>query len=148
MEQDLLLMKLLNDCGHILAHRRCLNQSQNTILSILKQQGPLTQKDLMQIMRIRSGSLSELLGKVEDAGYISRCRLENDKRNVEVFLTAEGKKQAELFELHQAEMAKRLFECLAPAEKQQLADMLAELLDAWSDFKSCRHCRRGDGKNV
>ncbi len=148
MEQDLTLMKQLRQCGHVLYHRRCLNQSQNRILVLLKNQGMMTQKDLMKAMHIQSGSLSEVLGKVEQAGYIQKKRCENDRRNYEVTLTDEGKAQADRFENHQMEMAERLFQRLSAQQKDELEALLGVLLLDWADFKSCRLCEEGREKDV
>lgn len=148
MEKDLLLMKQLSQCGHVLHHRRCLNQSQNRILLLLKNRGPMTQKALMHAMHIQSGSLSEVLGKVESAKYIEKKRCQDDKRNFEVFLTDLGLQQAELFEKHQASMAEKLFASLDDQQKDMLAEILDQLLSEWTDFKSCRLCEKGGEKNV
>lgn len=146
LKQDLELMKKLSRCGHILHHRRCLNQSQNRILLELKKHGSMSQKMLLKHMHIQSGSLSEVLAKVEHAGYIMRNRIEDDKRNYEVSLTESGKKQAELFEKHQAEMASNLFAALSEKQKDELDVILDILLGDWAEMKSCRLCERGEKK--
>lgn len=146
LKQDLELMKKLSCCGHILHHRRCLNQSQNRILLELEKHGSMSQKLLMKHMHIQSGSLSEVLAKVEHAGYITKNRIADDKRNYEVSLTESGKKQAELFEKHQAEMAGNLFAGLSVDQKDALEAILDTLLADWAEMKSCRLCERGEKK--
>lgn len=146
MDQDTQLMKKLSRCGHILHHRRCLNQSQNRILTLLKRYGVMSQKELMLHMHIQSGSLSEVLAKVEHAGYIEKHRISTDKRNFEVSLTASGMVQAELFEKHQKVMAERLFASLEQRQKDQLEAVLDVLLEDWAEMKSCRQCERGEEK--
>lgn len=148
MEQDITLMRLLGQCGHVLHHRRCLNQSQNRILFLLKKNGSMTQKELMQSMHIQSGSLSELLGKVEHAGYVQKERMANDKRNYKVSLTDAGLQQAIRFEQHQEAIAESMFKSLSPQQKDELEEMLTDLLQNWADFKSCRLCEEGREKNV
>ena len=144
MEQDMQLMKLLQRCGHVIYHRRCLNQSQNQILLLLKKHGAMNQKALMEHMHIRSGSMSEVIAKVEHAGYITKSRSQDDRRNYDVVLTEAGKKQAEHFEKHQEEMAKRLFDSLTQTQKDQLQNILESLIEQWADLKSCRQCERGN----
>ncbi len=102
----------------------------------------------MKAMHIQSGSLSEVLGKVEQAGYIQKKRCENDRRNYEVTLTDEGKAQADRFENHQMEMAERLFQRLSAQQKDELEALLGVLLLDWADFKSCRLCEKGREKDV
>lgn len=144
MEQEMQLMKLLSRCGHILHHRRCLNQSQNRVLMLLNHYGPMSQKHLMDHMHIQSGSMSELIAKVEHAGYIEKKRSQLDKRNFDLQLTEKGRDQAELFEQHQAILAERLFASLTPKQKDELQFVLEKLLEDWSDLKSCRQCERGE----
>jgi len=90
--------------------------------------------------------MSEVLAKVEHAGYITKTRSADDRRNYDVVLTASGKKQAELFEVHQKEMAERLFASLSKAQKDELESLLESLVDEWADLKSCRHCEKGGTK--
>ncbi len=147
MTEDLQLMKKLSECGHILHHRRCLNQSQNQILLLLYQYGSMSQSQLMEMMHIQSGSLSELVSKVERAGYIQRNRCEHDCRNFEISLTDTGEKQAVRFEEHQQWMAQCMFEKLDLQQKKFLYDMLEDLLEEWKDLKPCHSCK-GEWENA
>ena len=89
--------------------------------------GSMTQHELMQLMDVRPGSLSELLGKMEARGLIARERGESDHRRVTICLTDAGQEKAK-------ERGRRdLFAALDDAEKEQLKTLLAKLTASWED---------------
>lgn len=131
--QDVELMRQMRRCNHLLYHKFSLNFSQNRILLVLNREGPMTQKALMCKMQIQPGSLSEVLSKVECAGLVERRRCEDDRRNFEIRLTADGAAQAEAFEKERQDMAQLLFETLDEQEKQALYGILTKLHDHWNE---------------
>lgn len=135
---DAELMGRMRRCGHILHHRYPTGMSQNRILLILKNEGAMKQRELMERMRIQAGSLSEIISKVEGAGYIERVRCEDDKRSFELRLTDYGRERAEVFERERAEMARELYSDLNCEEKTVLFELLGRLLTKWSDGCECR----------
>ena len=89
--------------------------------------GNLSQRELMELMAVQPGSLSELLSKMEARGLITRTRSEEDHRRVTVSLTEAGKEKA-------AERGPRdIFSALSNDEKEQLRSLLAKLTAAWED---------------
>lgn len=66
-------------------------RGQGRVLAILKMQPEISTKDLSYLLDIRQQSLSELLGKLEKAGYITRRPMEIDKRVMMVKLTDKGR---------------------------------------------------------
>ena len=89
--------------------------------------GSLSQRELTELMGVMPGSLSELLGKMEARGLISRIRLEEDHRRVTVSLTEAGKEKA-------AQRGHRdIFGALDETEKEQLKILLAKLTEAWEN---------------
>lgn len=134
---DLTLMCLMRRCGHVLYHRKGPNYSQNKILLLLKRKGNRNQRTLCEELRIQAGSLSEILCKVECAGYIEKCRCDDDKRNVFIHLTEAGREQAERFEREREEMAHALFASLDETEKESLLAILTKLIDEWEASCCC-----------
>ena len=144
MVNDIELMKLMQRCGHVIDHRKCLSQSQSRVLTLLNQYGPMTQKELLEKMHIKSGSLSEVVQKVENAGYVVKTRNENDRRNFDLSLTEKGKEKA-LWCLDQREfIAHYLFEDLTDEQKKELEELLNTLLEHWVKFRSCSDCSKGE----
>ena len=95
---------------------------------LLNQYGALTQRELIELTGRRSATLSEQLDGMEKSGLISRCKNEQDKRNVDVELTEYGKKAA--MQNRQA-YADELFAAMPQRKKQQLAGLLDSLLHTW-----------------
>ena len=83
------LRSLLIRAAQTMHHPRA-GASQELVLRILSR-GDMDQMALRGEMRIQPGSLSELLGKLEQKGLIERERAENDRRRVTVRLTEAGR---------------------------------------------------------
>jgi len=136
---DLELMSLMRRCGHLLHHRYPTNMSQNRILTILKNEGPMKQRELMERMNIQAGSLSEIIAKVECGGFVERTRCEDDKRNFELTLTDAGRERAEVFERERSDLATELFSVLDEQQKETLFDILGILHEKWVVGHCCCH---------
>ncbi len=98
------------------------------VLAVLNEQGDMSQKALMEMLDIRSASLSELLFKVEDRGWIERARSAEDKRNVDVHLTEEGKAVVAAMDAKRGERRTALFANFTDEEKEALSKLLEKLL--------------------
>lgn len=114
-----------------------VHPAQGRILFLLKEKGQMNRKDLLELLEVRSGSLSELLGKLERQGYITRIRDEIDKRGFIVELTEKGAEIVSEYETWAQEKSKVLFSSLSDEEKQQLGDILTKLAKTWED-ELCR----------
>ena len=71
------------------------HRGQGRVLTLLRLQPEITQKDLGYLLDMRTQSLGELLSKLEKAGYITKEPSEADRRSMVVKLTPEGAKAAE-----------------------------------------------------
>ena len=130
---DVELMRKMRWCGHLLYHKYHLNFAQNKILILLCENGPMTQTELLNELKIQAGSLSEILAKVEGAKFVKKERSETDKRTVLVSVTEEGVKQAEAFKEERRRLAAFLFEGLSEEDKGDLDRILSQLLNEWSN---------------
>lgn len=65
-------------------------RGQGRVLALLKMQPEISQKELCYLLGMRQQSLSELLAKLEQKGYVSRRPSEEDKRVTIISLTEEG----------------------------------------------------------
>lgn len=120
------LMALLRELGGIGRHGFDGKGSQSRILSMLKKDGTITQRQLTEQLGIQPGSASEVLGKLESAGLILRMPSEADRRTTTVSLTEAG--EAKAVELQQNPW----FSCLTTEEMEQLLPPLEKLHAAWS----------------
>ena len=99
---------------------------QGRLLKLLKMKPEIAQRDLAQILGMRSQSIGELLSKLEKKGYITRTPSPEDKRVIIVRLTEEGANAGEL-EAGQ-EATPDLFSCLSEEEQSQLSGFLGRII--------------------
>lgn len=115
-----------------LRHNGAYGYSQQRVLSMLDDMGPLSQKKVQEILDIQAGSLSELCAKLEDRGLVRRSRDENDKRNVVLSITEEGRNKRREILAHKDEV---MFKALSEEERNQLRNILNKLSAGISDRK-------------
>ncbi|MBU3805079.1 MAG: MarR family transcriptional regulator [Candidatus Cellulosilyticum pullistercoris] len=130
------LLALMEKCGHFLYHRRGGKRGQGKILKILLTEGEITQKELQERLGIQSGSMSEIVLKLEGNGLICRAKDEADKRKIKLKITEEGKRFFEEKHKTKIEQEKKLFNALTKEEQVQLKVLLTKLFDDWeSNFE-------------
>ena len=107
-----------------------------------------SQRELMDIVSVRAGSLSEVLGKLEENGWISRAPNEEDRRRADISLTPEGEAAARAMEESRKESRKTFFSPLNEEEKAQLNSLLDKLSAniEWPD-EAERRRHHGCGKH-
>ena len=128
-EQALTILRLLRCCGRYLHHHWGDGRgSQFRALRILNEQGQLTQRQLQDLMEIQQGSLSEIVKKLEDQGFIAREREPSDRRQLLIRATEEGRNQSQ-----------ELMKALDSAEQERLLELLTKLLDSWEDRDPHNH---------
>jgi Transcriptional regulators len=114
---------------------------QRRILALLKLRSPVSQKELLDICGIRPASLSELLNKMEHAGYVSRSKDETDKRSVLVSLTEAGRKAADEWDADTYGTGYGMFDCLTAEEQSTLSSILKKLISGWAAGDEDRYDR-------
>lgn len=103
------------------------HRGQGRVLALLKLKPEISQKELCNILDIRSQSLGELLAKLERSGYITRTPSEADRRVIEIHLTDAGKKASSLEE--QRPDNNEMFGCLKEEERDTLYGYLTRVID-------------------
>ena len=121
------LLGLMRRCGHYLAHRAGAVSSRERVLKLLFERGEMAQADLVQLLDLRSASVSEQLGKLEAQGLVVRRRSEEDRRGVTIELTEAGRELAGSL----PEGAQGAFAALDESEREQLSALLKKLLSNW-----------------
>jgi DNA-binding MarR family transcriptional regulator len=69
-----------------------LTYPQYLVMLVLWEEDGLSVKAVGERLYLDSGTLTPLLKRLEDGGFLRRTRAERDERVVELFLTAEGKR--------------------------------------------------------
>ncbi len=132
----------LNTDGKLLAMIRALGHAsrglfdgrggQDRALRTLPDDGAMTQRELTERLGIQPGSASELVGKLERAGLVTRCPSETDRRTADIRLTEQGlARRQERAGREQNETAE-LFKALDEQEKQTLLALMEKLHASWS----------------
>lgn len=123
----------LRDIGHTMHRISEGRASQKRIMIILKETGGMTQRELTQRLRVQPGSASEVIGKLEAAGLISRITSETDRRTTDIKLTAEGETAAGEALARRKERHDKMFGCLSSTEKQTLLGLLEKVNASWDE---------------
>ena len=126
------LIRELRDVSHIMRSLYEGRGSQKRILVILGEAGgAVTQRELTGMMGIQPGSASEVISKLEAAGYIIRETNSQDKRTADIRLTEAGLAASEAIREQRARRHEDMFSCLEDGEKEQLLALLEKLSGDW-----------------
>lgn len=103
------------------------SRGQGRVLALLNIQPEMSQKDLAYLLGIRNQSISELVAKLEKAGYVTKEPSANDKRVMNVKLTEKGKKAANQTNTQMNDY-EDILDCLSPEEQANMAEYLSRLI--------------------
>ena len=129
-ELNLRLLGMLHQISYLMQTQEKF-RGQGRLLVLLNRYGALTQRELIELTGRRSATLSEQLEGMEKSGLILRHKNEQDKRNVDVELTEQGKLAAAKALQNRQAYADELFAAVPQRKKQQLAGLLDVLLHTW-----------------
>lgn len=85
-----------------------LTYTQYIALMVLWGEGRVTVKEMGKKLYLDSGTLTPLLKRLEEKGYVERMRDKDDNRNVYITLTDEGRR----LEAHAADIQNEIGTCL------------------------------------
>lgn len=102
-------------------------RGQYQCLLTLERQGKMTQKKLVDILKIRPSSVSENLTKLQQKGLIIRTPSTKDKRISYISLTQEGKQEAVDIRKKKALVHVDMLSKLSADEKKQFAHVLLKI---------------------
>ncbi|WP_022887206.1 MarR family winged helix-turn-helix transcriptional regulator [Glaciibacter superstes] len=113
---------------HSRAQQLQLGRNDLTVLAHLYDSGPLTPRDIAALLGMTSGTITPLLDRVEEAGFLNRNKNPADRRSLLITITPAG--QHALDWIHdQLDVAMR--EVLAEISEPD-AETLAMVLDLFS----------------
>jgi DNA-binding MarR family transcriptional regulator len=119
--------------SHIL-HQLCDGRgSQKRILTILLRHGPVTQSALTEHLGIQPGSASEVLSKLESAGFIFKSESAADRRTVNIELTDSGRAKAELALSEREQLKGKMLAPLSQEEQAELLALLEKVNTSWNE---------------
>ena len=90
LDKNTRLIWNLRDIGHVMRQIAEGKESQQRVLIVLFESGPVSQDALTEHLYIQPGSVSKVLGRLEELGLIERTVNEADKHTVLISLTENG----------------------------------------------------------
>lgn len=102
-------------------------RGQGRVLALLNLKPEMSLKELKYLLGVRNQSISELVAKLEKAGYVEKIPSDTDKRVMNVKLTEEGKKVAEAPREKNQDFA-AIFDCLSEEEQKNLSEYLDRII--------------------
>jgi DNA-binding MarR family transcriptional regulator len=97
-------------------------------LSSVERLGPVTLSELAQIERVQPPSITKVVSRLEDEGFVARSGDANDRRVSRIALTAKGKRFIEKNRSRKTAYLARALGNLEPRERAALNEAL-EVLD-------------------
>ncbi len=104
-----------------------LTYTQYIVMMVLWEEGPVNEKFLCEALFLKSNTLTPLLKKLTEKGYVKKEKDREDERNLIVSLTDEGKALREKALCVPAGIAKEFH--LSPEEAMALYQILYKILD-------------------
>ncbi|MCA9327243.1 MarR family transcriptional regulator [Candidatus Saccharibacteria bacterium] len=106
-----------------------LTSGQLGMLFTLKQHGPTSAQDVAARLAMTPGAVSQLVDGLFDAGYIVRSPRNDDRRVVDLSLSARGQEQISGIEHKRHAFIKQMTDGLSDDELTQLVSALRKMLD-------------------
>lgn len=110
-----------------------ITAAQFKVLIIMAQHGIDTPVELCRYLSLDSGSMTRMLDRLEQKDLLSRKRSELDRRQVQLVLTAEGQRLADMLPNIGAKALNQLAGVLEPGELETLERILKKMLIAAGD---------------
>ena len=132
------LYALFFRCSHILSRRVGIRVSRQRVLSLLSQRGEMPQRELREALGIQAGSFSELAGRLEERGFLTREKDPADRRRILLRITEAGRERAEK---DSRARDQELFCALSEEEQAQLRMLLQKIADGHEAWKKRRGIR-------
>ncbi|GKV67631.1 HTH-type transcriptional regulator MhqR [Sporosarcina sp. NCCP-2716] len=128
--------KVLHEETNRLITSEGLNPTEFAVLELLYHKGKQPIQKIGEKILMRSGSMTYVINKLEDSGYLRRETNAQDKRVTYVAITESGDKlMASLFPGH-ADNITRLLSVLTPEEQEQASALLQKLGVSIRDLSS------------
>lgn len=87
------------------------------------------QREIERWLRLKNPTVTGILNRLEEKGFIVRQTNESDKRFRTIKLTEQSNQLLHETKQEMEQVNDRLYNCLAPEEKQELSRLLDKILD-------------------
>jgi MarR family transcriptional regulator, organic hydroperoxide resistance regulator len=106
-----------------------LHVGQEMVLSHLWRQDGMTPSELAERLGVEPPTVTNMLSRMEKAGFLERCRDTGDARCTRVYLTEKGRELREPVEQRWEEVQERAFAGITADEEALLRDVLVKIHD-------------------
>lgn len=104
-----------------------LTPTQASVLGLIAVRGPLGLADLIALERLNPTMLSRVIGKLDDAGLVSRLPNTEDQRTVRVEATADGARVHEGIKARRSAIVAACISELSPRQAKSISQALPAL---------------------
>lgn len=109
---------------HAIAKNTGLSPQQNHTIEIVGSEGPIRMKSLAEKLGITMGTLSVMINRLEDAGYVLRQKDREDGRGFHILLTDRG---SEVHKEHHAYHLRLAEDILSHLDEKDAAGLINSL---------------------
>jgi DNA-binding MarR family transcriptional regulator len=106
---------------------KCLYPGQPQLLSLIKANEGITQKDLSEKNFVKPATITGMLNKLEANHYVYRVADEADKRVMRVYLTPEGRHITKQGEKFMESLTDQLFDGFSDEELQTFVQLIQKM---------------------
>lgn len=107
-------------------------------LRVIEHHGPISQREVCERLGVHPSDMVAIIDALESHGLVSRERSEVDRRRYDLMLTPKGRSVLDRFAAIASEVDKDFYAVLSAAERRQLENLLAKLVDANSRYPASR----------
>lgn len=104
-----------------------LSLEQYSMLRIIYFQGPLRAAELSEQLNVNKSAITSKVDKLETKGFIKRERDQNDRRNIYITATEEGKKVCEEVEIKIEKFVSHYLEELDPDDLEEFINLYEKI---------------------
>ncbi|SMG33694.1 MarR family transcriptional regulator [Paenibacillus aquistagni] len=97
-----------------------VSASQYFILQTIEESGPKTSSELAALLGVSLPAITNLTNKLETKGYVERQVMHEDRRNIRVMITAQGKAIVERMQEKHCKLSESLLTTFSQEEKERL----------------------------
>jgi MarR family transcriptional regulator, organic hydroperoxide resistance regulator len=105
-----------------------MHRAQAGLLCSLYAQDGMTQSEIAEQLSVQGATITNMLQRMEESGWVVRLRDPDDNRLVRVYLTEAGRIKERAIHKRFLEMEDRIFEGVSPENREQLRGMLLQIL--------------------
>lgn len=126
------------------AEKVSVHRGQGRVLALLNREGDLTLGQLVELLDVRPSSAGEVVGKLEQNGFVTRAASEDDKRVAIISITSKGKGILDRTGETNSTYFEEMFSGLTADEQVQLSELLDKLVNSLKEKGEAKGIEIGD----